>query len=151
MGKSLKSRRYVQSVFFSSVLSFASLSPVDNFQLLARIASSNPMQCTANILSPFLSTAPLQHVPKIQFTPATIDCHTTDKTKNALHKETVILNYIGGEPISHGLSNEPFVKVLCTKWAIKICRVVKRWDFYSSDLMYYVFEIRTPESCFLNI
>ena len=59
----------------------------------------------AKILTPFLPIAPLQYVPKILFTHATIDCLTTNKTKNALHKETVILNYIGGDPISHGLSN----------------------------------------------
>ena len=59
----------------------------------------------AKILSPILSTAPLQYVPKIRFTPTTIDRLNTDKTKNALHKETVILHYIGGDPISHGLSN----------------------------------------------
>ena len=39
------------------------------------------------------------------FTQATIDCLTTNETKNALHNETVILNYIGGDPIGHGLSN----------------------------------------------
>ena len=42
---------------------------------------------------------------KIWFTPATIDRLTNGKTKNALHKETVILNYIGCDPISHGLRN----------------------------------------------
>ena len=36
------------------------------------------------------------------FTQATIDWN---ETKNALHKETVILNYIGGDPIGHDLSN----------------------------------------------
>ena len=59
----------------------------------------------AKILSFILSTAPLQYVPKIQFTPATIDRLTNDKTKNTFHNETVILNYIGGDPISHSLSN----------------------------------------------
>ena len=44
----------------------------------------------AKILSPYLCTALLQYFPKI---------------KNALHNETVILNYIGGDPISHSLSN----------------------------------------------
>ena len=39
------------------------------------------------------------------FTQAMIHCLTTDETKNALHNEMVILNYIGGNPISHGLSN----------------------------------------------
>ena len=53
----------------------------------------------------FMSTAPLQYVPLIRFTQATIDCLTTNDTKNALHKETVILNYIGGDPISYNLSN----------------------------------------------
>ena len=57
------------------------------------------------MLSPFLSTAPLQYVPKIQFTQATIDCLINNKTENALHNDTVILNYIGGDPIIHGLSN----------------------------------------------
>ena len=60
---------------------------------------------TGKIVSPFLSTAPLQYVPKILFTQATIDCLIYNKTKNALHNETVILNYIGGDPISQGLSN----------------------------------------------
>ena len=46
----------------------------------------------AKILSPFLPTAPLQYVPKMLFTQATIDCLTTNKTKNALHNEAVILN-----------------------------------------------------------
>ena len=59
----------------------------------------------AKILSPFLSTAPLQYVPKIQFTQAPIDCLTTDKTKNVLQIETVILNRIIVDPISHSLSN----------------------------------------------
>ena len=59
----------------------------------------------AKILSFILSTAPLQYVPKIQFTPATIDRLTNDKTKNALHKETVILNYIAYDPISNDLRN----------------------------------------------
>ena len=39
------------------------------------------------------------------FTRTTIDCLTTNETKNALHNKVVILNYIGGDPISHGLSN----------------------------------------------
>ena len=59
----------------------------------------------AKILSPFLSTAPLQYVPKMWFTQATINCLTTNKTKNALHNEAVTLNYIGGDPISYDLSN----------------------------------------------
>ena len=54
---------------------------------------------------PFLSTVPLQYVPKILFTQATIDCLTNDKTKNALYYKAVILNYICGDPISYGLSN----------------------------------------------
>ena len=54
----------------------------------------------AKISSPFLPTAPLQYVTKIQFTQATIDCLTTNKTKNVLFNETVILNHIGGDPIS---------------------------------------------------
>ena len=58
----------------------------------------------AKILSPFLCTAPLQYVPKIIFTPATIDCLATNKTNNALHKEMVILNYIDVEPIIQSLS-----------------------------------------------
>ena len=56
-------------------------------------------QKPAKIVSPFLPTAPLQNVPKILFTQATIDCLTTNITKNALHKETVILNDICGDPI----------------------------------------------------
>ena len=68
--------------------------------------------CPPKCYRPFLSTAPLQYVTKIQFTPATIDCLNNNKTKNALHNEKVILNYIGGDPIIHGLSNEPFVNVL---------------------------------------
>ena len=59
----------------------------------------------AKILLAFLCTAPLQYVPKILFTQAIIDCLTTNETKNALHKETAILNYIGGDPISYSLSN----------------------------------------------
>ena len=43
--------------------------------------SSKKVPTPAKILSPFLTTAPLQYVPKILFTQA-----TTDKTKNALHK-----------------------------------------------------------------
>ena len=49
---------------------------------------------SAKISSPFLSTAPLWYIPKILFTQATIDRLATNKTKNALHNETVILNYI---------------------------------------------------------
>ena len=63
------------------------------------------IELPAKFLSPFLFTAPLQYVPKIQFTQATIDCLINNKTMNALHNEAVILNYIGGDPISHGLSN----------------------------------------------
>ena len=59
----------------------------------------------AKILSLFLPAAPLQHVPKMLFTQATIDYLATNEIKNALHNETVILNYVGGDPISHGLSN----------------------------------------------
>ena len=58
-------------------------------------------QIPAKILSPFLPAAPLQYVPKIQFTQATVDRHIKHKTRNALHNETVILNYIGGDPISY--------------------------------------------------
>ena len=59
------------------------------------------MQRPAQILSPFLPTAPLQYVPKIQFTQATIDCLATNEIKNALHNETFILKlYCGGDPIS---------------------------------------------------
>ena len=47
----------------------------------------------AKFLAPFLPTAPLQYVPKMLFIQATIDCLSTNKTKNALHNETVILNY----------------------------------------------------------
>ena len=54
----------------------------------------------AKILPPFLPKAPLQYVPKIRFTQATIDCLTANKTKNALHKETVILNHIGGDQLA---------------------------------------------------
>ena len=57
------------------------------------------------MLSPFLPTAPLQYVPQIQFTQATIDCLTKNKTKNVFVNETVILSYICGDPISHGLRN----------------------------------------------
>ena len=57
------------------------------------------------ILSPFLSTAPLQYVPKIRFTQATTDSLINNKTKNGLHNEAVILNYISGGPKSHSLSN----------------------------------------------
>ena len=70
------------------------------------------LEVPAKILSPFPCTAPLQYVPKILFTQATTDRLTTNKTKNALHNETVILNYIDGEPISHSLSNYPYVNVL---------------------------------------
>ena len=59
----------------------------------------------AKILSPFLPTAPLQYVPKMKFTQATVDCLAKNKTKNGLHKETVILIYIGGDPICYSLSN----------------------------------------------
>ena len=47
----------------------------------------------AKILSPFLCTAHLLYIPKIQFTQATIDCLNNNKTKNVLLSETVILNY----------------------------------------------------------
>ena len=57
------------------------------------------------ILSPFLFTVPLQYGPKILFTQATIDCLFNNKTKKAPQDEMVILNYIGGDSISHSLSN----------------------------------------------
>ena len=59
----------------------------------------------AKILSHFLCTAPLQYVPKIQFTQVTIDCLPNNKTKNALHNETVILNYVYWWRLSHSLYN----------------------------------------------
>ena len=46
------------------------------------------------------------------FTQATIDRLTTNKTNNAFHNETVILNYISGDPIGHSLSKKHFVNVL---------------------------------------
>ena len=67
--------------------------------------ATHPPPTPRQILSLFLSTVPLQYVPKIQFTQATIDCLTTNKTKNVLLNETVILNYIGAVPISSSLSN----------------------------------------------
>ena len=48
----------------------------------------------AKILLSFLPEAPLQYIPKILFTQATIDGLANNKTMNALHNETVILNYI---------------------------------------------------------
>ena len=63
------------------------------------------VQRPARFFLPFLPTAPLQYVPKIQLTQATIDYLTNNETKNVLHNDSVILNSIGGDPISHGLSN----------------------------------------------
>ena len=73
-----------------------------SWEVLAAIHVAKSVLCVgpAKILSPFLPTAPLQYVPKIRFTQATVDGVTTDKTMNAFHNETVILNYIGGDPIS---------------------------------------------------
>ena len=65
----------------------------------------NSVNYPAKFYRLFLSTAPLQYVPKMLLTQATIDCLTNNETRNALHNETVILNYIGGDPISHSLSN----------------------------------------------
>ena len=83
----------------------------------------------AKILSLFLPTAPLQYVPKIRFTQATTDCLATNKTKNALHSKKVILNYFGGDPISHSLIDKPFVEIkyryCAPKWPIKYCWVFK--------------------------
>ena len=69
------------------------------------------VQCLpANIVSPFLPAAPLQYVPRIRFTQATIDCLATDKTTNALHNETVILNCIGAVSYTHlTLPTTPYV------------------------------------------
>ena len=65
------------------------------------------------------STFPIYYLLRL-----TTDCLITDKTKNALHNETVILNDIGGVPISHSLGNYPCVKVLvkvmCTQKSDKI-------------------------------
>ena len=38
------------------------------------------------------------------FIQATIDCLNNNKTKNACYDETVILVFIGGDPIGHILS-----------------------------------------------
>ena len=65
------------------------------------------------MLSPFLSTAPLQYVPKIQFTQATIDCLINSNSKNAFHNKVVILSYISGDSISHGHGD----KILPGKWS----------------------------------
>ena len=67
---------------------------------LSRDTNQQEPYYLTKILSPFLSTAPLQYVPKILFTQATIDCLTNNKTKTALHKETVILSYIGGTQLA---------------------------------------------------
>ena len=58
-----------------------------------KIGHTRPPSHPAKILSPFLSTAPLQYAPKILFTRATIYCLINNKTKKALHNEVVILNY----------------------------------------------------------
>ena len=42
---------------------------------------------------------------KIVFTQASSNCLINNKTKNYLHSETIILNNICGDLISHGLSN----------------------------------------------
>ena len=76
-----------------------------NTLLILRYPMVNYLTLPAKILSPFLLTAPLHYAPKIQFTPDTSDCLTTNKTKNVLLNETVILGYIDGDPISHGLHN----------------------------------------------
>ena len=34
-----------------------------------------------------------------------MECLINNKIKNGLHNEVVILNYIGGDPISHSLIN----------------------------------------------
>ena len=82
-------------------------------QTLMLLLFVTPLKASpAKILWPFLSTAPLQYVPKILFTQAIIDCLTINKTKNAHNDEMVILNYICGDPISRSLSNGPFVNVL---------------------------------------
>ena len=61
--------------------------PIKNLLLFLLVAPDQ-------ILSPFCScTAPLQYVPKVLFSLATIDCLTTNKTKNLRHDEMVILNY----------------------------------------------------------
>ena len=104
----------------------------------------------AKIVSPFLPTAPLQYAPRIRFTRATIDWLTTNKTKNVLHKEMVILNHIGGNPISYRLSNQPFVnvlqKVLCTKRVIKFCRVA--YPMYSKCI--FLSSCEKSWSCNIN-
>ena len=72
------------------------------------IASSVlPIQVSVpgKILLPFLPPAPLQYISKMQFTQATVDCLTKNKTKNGLYKETAISNHIGGDPIGYSLSN----------------------------------------------
>ena len=71
-----------------------------------RVLKNSPRLTTRQNLLSSLHTASVQYVPKILLTQATQDCLATNKTKNALHKETVILNYIsGGDPIRHSLSN----------------------------------------------
>ena len=60
---------------------------------------------TPEFYSPFCPQHLYSTFPKILFTQAAIDCLINNKTKNALHSEAIILNYIGGDPNSHGLSN----------------------------------------------
>ena len=83
---------------------------------------------SAKILTPFLPTALLQYVPKISLSQATTDCLTNNITKNTLHTETVIFNYLGGYPISHSVGNLLFVNILeryfAPKRSIKFCREV---------------------------
>ena len=67
------------------------------YLLWLQLTVSHPTKLSpqpAKILSPFLSTAPLQYVPKTQFTPAPIDCLTTNETKNALHNGTVSYTHL---------------------------------------------------------
>ena len=69
---------------------FSSLSSKSGSRLSWVQIRTTLVRIPAKIVSPFLPTAPLQWVLKIRFTQATIDCLTTNKTTNALCKETVI-------------------------------------------------------------
>ena len=72
---------------------------------IASLEGPIEQQNPPKLFLPISCTAPLQYVPVILFTPAPIDCLTNNKTKNTLHKETVILSYTDGDPISLSQSN----------------------------------------------
>ena len=85
---------------FLQIVTSALLLILNNSGLEIEISASPKKN---NCIAPFVHTFTVHSQNTI--TQATIVCLTTIKTINALHMKTLILNYNGGDTITHSLIN----------------------------------------------